>query len=163
MKILIYGAGVVGCTYGWQLSKAGCDVTVLVRKGQKEFVQKNGIHIICSDFREKVKKDTDIIFKPTVIDELSSNNDFEYIIVSTNKLQLSTILPSLSKSAGKANVVFFQNNWDVFTEIDKYLKPEQYFFQYRHLVHQLQQSPCFLLIYNKLLVYFRFLISISYS
>ena len=41
MKILIYGAGVVGCTYGWQLSKAGCDVTVLVRKGQKEFVQKN--------------------------------------------------------------------------------------------------------------------------
>lgn len=40
MKILIYGAGVVGCTYGWQLSKAGCDVTVLVRKGQKEFVQR---------------------------------------------------------------------------------------------------------------------------
>ena len=116
MKILIYGAGVVGCTYGWQLSKAGCDVAVLVRKEQKELVQKDGIRIICSDFREKARKDTDIIFKPTVIDELSSNNDFEYIIVSTNKLQLSTILPSLSKSAGKANVVFFQNNWDVFTE-----------------------------------------------
>lgn len=127
MKILIYGAGVVGCTYGWQLSKVGCDVTVLVRKGQKECVQKDGIQIICSDFRGKARKDTDVIFKPTVIDELSSNNDFEYIIVSTNKLQLSTILPTLSKSAGKANVVFFQNNWDVFTEIDKYLKPEQYF------------------------------------
>lgn len=40
MKILIYGAGVVGCTYGWQLSKVGYDVTVLVRKGQKELVQK---------------------------------------------------------------------------------------------------------------------------
>ena len=88
MKILIYGAGVVGCTYGWQLSKAGCDVAVLVRKEQKELVQKDGIRIICSDFREKTRKDTDIIFKPTVIDELSSNNDFEYIIVSTNKLQL---------------------------------------------------------------------------
>lgn len=134
MKILIYGAGVVGCTYGWQLSKAGCDVTVLVRKEQKELVQKDCIRIICSDFREKVRKDTDIIFKPTVIDELSSNNDFEYIIVSTNKLQLSTILPSLSKSAGKANVVFFQNNWDVFTEIDKYLKPEQYFFAFPFMV-----------------------------
>lgn len=36
MKILIYGAGVVGCTYGWQLSKAGCDVAVLVRKEQKK-------------------------------------------------------------------------------------------------------------------------------
>ena len=54
--------------------------------------------------------------------------------VSTNKLQLSTILPSLSKSAGKANVVFFQNNWDVFTEIDKYLKPEQYFFAFPFMV-----------------------------
>lgn len=50
MKILIYGAGVVGCTYGWQLSKAGCDVAVLVRKEQKELVQKDGIRIICSDF-----------------------------------------------------------------------------------------------------------------
>ena len=54
--------------------------------------------------------------------------------VSTNKLQLSTILPSLSKSAGKANVVFFQNNWDVFTEIDKYLKLEQYFFAFPFMV-----------------------------
>lgn len=106
MKILIYGAGVVGCTYGWQLSKAGCDVTVLVRKGQKEFVQKNGIHIICSDFREKVKKDTDIIFKPTVIDELSSNNDFEYIIVSTNKLQLSTILQVFQSQQEKQMLYF---------------------------------------------------------
>lgn len=134
MKILIYGAGVVGCTYGWQLSKAGCDVTVLVRKGQKEVIQKDGIQIICSDFRGKARKDIDVIFKPTVIDELSSNNDFEYIIVSTNKLQLSTILPTLSKSAGKANIVFFQNNWDVFTEIDKYLKAEQYFFAFPFMV-----------------------------
>lgn len=80
MKILIYGAGVVGCTYGWQLSKAGCDVTVLVRKGQKEFVQKNGIQIICSDFRGKARKDIDVIFKPTVIDELSSNNDLNILL-----------------------------------------------------------------------------------
>ena len=84
MKILIYGAGVVGCTYGWQLSKVGCDVTVLVRKGQKECVQKDGIQIICSDFRGKARKDTDVIFKPTVIDELSSNNDFEYPPINCN-------------------------------------------------------------------------------
>lgn len=134
MKILIYGAGVVGCTYGWQLSLAGCDITVLVRKGQKELAQKDGFHIICSDFRGKTRKDTDIIFKPTVIDELSSNNEFEYIIVSTNKLQLSSVLPTLSKYAGKANVVFFQNNWDTFNEIDKYLKPEQYFFAFPFMV-----------------------------
>ena len=134
MKILIYGAGVVGCTYGWQLSKAGYDVTILVRKGQKEFMQKEGIHIICSDFREKIRKDIDIIFNPTIIDELSVDNDFEYIFVSTNKLHLLDVLPVLSKSAGKAHIVFFQNNWDIFTEIDKYLKPEQYFFAFPFMV-----------------------------
>lgn len=134
MKILIYGAGVVGCTYGWQLSLAGYDVTVLVRKGQKELVQKDGFHIICSDFRGKARKDTDTIFKPKVIDELSSNNEFEYIIVSTNKLQLSSVLPTLSKYAGKANVVFFQNNWNMFDEIDKYLKSEQYFYAFPFMV-----------------------------
>ena len=35
MKILIYGTGVIGCTYGWQLAKAGHDMTVLVRQGKK--------------------------------------------------------------------------------------------------------------------------------
>ena len=134
MKILIYGAGVVGCTYGWQLSLAGYDVFVLVRKGQKELVQKNGIHITCSDFRMNTRKNIDVVFKPTVIDELSSKNDFEYIIVSTNKLQLPSVLPTLKKSAGKANIVFFQNNWDTFGEIDKYLIPQQYFFAFPFMV-----------------------------
>ena len=74
MKILIYGAGVVGCTYGWQLSKAGCDVAVLVRKEQKELVQKDGIRIICSDFREKTRKDTDIRVKCL---DITKNSDCE--------------------------------------------------------------------------------------
>lgn len=134
MKILIYGAGVVGCTYGWQLSLAGHDVSVLVRKGQKEFIQKHGIHISCSDFRMNTRTNVNDIFKPTVIDELSLNNDFEYIIVSTNKIQLPSVLPILKKTAGKANIVFFQNNWDTFDEIDKHLTPEQYFFAFPFMV-----------------------------
>lgn len=56
MKILIYGAGVVGCTYGWQLSKAGCDVTVLVRKGQKELVQKTVFTLSVRTLERKQEK-----------------------------------------------------------------------------------------------------------
>ena len=40
MKILIYGAGVIGCTYGWQLAEAGHDVTLLVRKEQKQLTSR---------------------------------------------------------------------------------------------------------------------------
>lgn len=33
MKILIYGAGVIGCTYGWQLAEAGHDDYVTCPEG----------------------------------------------------------------------------------------------------------------------------------
>lgn len=32
MNILIFGAGVIGTTYAWQLSEAGNNVTLLVRE-----------------------------------------------------------------------------------------------------------------------------------
>ena len=45
MKILVYGAGIVGSTYGWQLSETGHDVTVLVKKGKKQIIEKTGINV----------------------------------------------------------------------------------------------------------------------
>lgn len=134
MKILIYGAGVIGCTYGWQLAKTGCDITVLVRKGQNRQIEEQGIHLICQDFRGNKKQTIDTIFRPHVIDELDAQNDFEYIIVATNKIQLPDVLPVLGASAGNAHVLFFQNNWDYFDEISRYLKPEQYFFSFPFMV-----------------------------
>jgi len=128
MKILIYGAGIVGTTYGWQLAETGHDITVLVREGQKERILENGIHIVCQDFRGENKKVTDTVFRPEAIDKLTSDNDFEYIIVAVNKMQLPDVLPVLGASSGKAHILFFQNNWDCFDEIANHLSPEQYFF-----------------------------------
>ena len=111
MKILIYGAGIVGTTYGWQLSKAGHEIAVLVRPEKKQAIKEEGIHIHCADFRGGKKEIEDIVFKPDVIDSLSADNNFEYIIVTTNNLHLKEILPVLSKSAGNAHILFFQNMW----------------------------------------------------
>ncbi|WP_373841247.1 ketopantoate reductase family protein [Bacteroides heparinolyticus] len=134
MKILIYGAGVVGSTYGWLLHKKGHDVTILAHSEKRNALRENGIHIVCQDFRNGERKVSDIIFNPHIIDELSADNDFDYIIVATNKLQLPSVLPSLKAGAGKANIVFFQNNWDSFDEIASYLRPEQYFFGFPFMV-----------------------------
>lgn len=134
MKILIYGAGIIGCTYGWQLAEAGHDITLLVRKGKRPQLEDKGIHLVCHDFRNGQKKTIDTIFHPHVIDELDAHNDFEYILVTTNKIQLPDVLPVLGTSAGKAHVLFFQNNWDCFNEIAHYLKPEQYFFGFPFMV-----------------------------
>jgi len=134
MKILIYGAGIIGCTYGWQLSKAGQDVTVLVRPGKKQRIDENGINIRCSDFRSGQKQIEQVVFRPKVIEKLTSSNDFEYIIVSTNCFHLKEILPVLAESAGKAHILFFQNRWNDFDEIAKHLSPERYFFGFPFMV-----------------------------
>jgi ketopantoate reductase len=134
MKILIYGAGIVGSTYGWQLSETGHDVTVLVKKGKKQFIEEEGIHINCTDFRGNEKQVVQTTFRPTVIEDLSPENNYEFIIVSVNNVQLKEVLPVLSKGAGNANILFFQNNWDDFDEINKCLAPEQYFFGFPFMV-----------------------------
>lgn len=128
MKILIYGAGIIGCTYGWQLSKAGHDITVLVRENKKKLIEENGINIHCTDYRGRTKQIEQIIFHPKVIDNLSPDNDYEYIIVSVTCIHLKEILPILSRSAGKAHILFFQNMWNDFDEISNHLSPNQYFF-----------------------------------
>ena len=95
MKILIYGAGVIGSTYGWQLAKAGHDISILVRNNQKQGFEENGINIYCTDFRNDKKITENIIFRPKVTDTLSVDNDFEYIIVTTHSFHLEEILPCL--------------------------------------------------------------------
>ena len=45
MKILVYGAGSVGCVFGGFLSKAGEDVVLLGRSAQMEAIKGKGLHI----------------------------------------------------------------------------------------------------------------------
>lgn len=134
MKILIYGAGIIGSTYGWQLSKVGHDITVLVRPGKLQSTEENGIHIQCSDFRGGQKQTEQIVFRPKVVDKLLPENDFEYIIVPTNGIYLKEILPVLKESAGKSHILFFQNMWDDFDEIARHLSSGQYFFGFPFMV-----------------------------
>ncbi|GHT32677.1 ketopantoate reductase [Bacteroidia bacterium] len=134
MKILIYGAGIIGSTYGWQLSKVSCDITVLVRPEKLQSAIENGINIQCSDFRGGQKQTEQVIFRPKIVDKLLPENDFEYIIVPTNCIYLKEILPELKESAGKAHILFFQNMWDDFDEISNYLSPKQYLFGFPFMV-----------------------------
>jgi 2-dehydropantoate 2-reductase len=143
MKILLYGAGIVGCVYGWQLSKAGHEVTVLVRPEKKQAVEEKGIPIHCTDFRGGRKNREEVVFKPRVIDTLSADNSFEYIMVTTNNLHLKEILPVLSESAGKAHILFFQNIWmNDLAMIETYLSREQYFFGFPFMAGGGRNADC---------------------
>ena len=45
MKILVYGAGVLGCNLARNLLHAGKDVTLLARGNWAEEIRKNGLRI----------------------------------------------------------------------------------------------------------------------
>jgi len=45
LKILIYGAGVIGSIYASRLYESGCDVTLLARGEHYENLKQNGVII----------------------------------------------------------------------------------------------------------------------
>ncbi len=63
MKILVIGAGVIGTMYAWQLSEAGHELSVLVRKGKKERLVEDGFHIHYSDDRQKPMQSGEVAYQ----------------------------------------------------------------------------------------------------
>jgi ketopantoate reductase len=134
MKILILGAGVIGTVYGWQLSEVGHDISVLVRKGKKEILTKDGFEIHYTDERQKPKKAGVIHFQPTIVDDWSSQDGYELIIVCVRAHQLEQLLPKIAESIGAADVLFFQNNWWGDRLIKQFLPDSQFLFGFSRLV-----------------------------
>lgn len=130
-KILIIGAGVIGCLYGWQLQKAGCEVTHMVRKSKIDFYKSSGIQIKCLDLRSSKGKNVEERFLPNFVDSFSDFENYDFIIVAVNSNQLEDILPQLKNYSGSAHIVFLQNMRPGDDEIiANYLDPSRYFIAY---------------------------------
>jgi ketopantoate reductase len=134
MKILVLGAGVIGTTYAWQLSDAGHDVSLLVRKSKKEQMERNGIHIRYRDERLKKSEPVEVTYQPVVVDQFHAQDAYDLIIVSVRAHQLDEILPELAAGSGKADILFFGNNWWGEERIRKFLSPEKCIFGFSRLV-----------------------------
>lgn len=125
MKILVIGAGVIGTIYGYVLAQAGNDVTHYLRAGKSKRFE-NGIRMQLLDGREKKTEEYGVVYALKVTEELRADHDYDLILVSVRHYQLESVLPLLRDFAGKADVLFFNGNWDGMEIIDTYLKPSQY-------------------------------------
>lgn len=134
MKILVLGAGVIGTIYAWQLSGTGHEVTLFVRPGVRHKIEQDGFHIHCQDQRKEHIASTDIVYRTNVVDKLSPQAGYELIMVSVRAQQLDEVLPMLAENAGKANVLFFGQNWWGDERIRKHLPAEQFLFGFSRLV-----------------------------
>lgn len=131
MEILIIGAGVIGTIYGWQLQKAGSQVTHLVRKSKIDRYKSSGIQMKCLDLRNSQSRVSEEGYSPNFVDSISDNDEYDFILVAVNSNQLEDVLIMLKTYQGKAHIVFLQNMRPGDDEvIGEHLDKTRYFIAY---------------------------------
>ncbi|MBE9103381.1 ketopantoate reductase family protein [Vacuolonema iberomarrocanum] len=104
MKVLFYGAGVIGSLYAARLQEAGCDVSILARGQRLKDLRKYGIGL------EQALTGKQTIVHVNVVEQLSPEDAYDLIVVAMRKNQVSAILPILSAHQRTPNVLFMVNN-----------------------------------------------------
>ena len=103
MKILVYGAGVLGCNLARNLLRAGKNVTLLARGNWAAEIKRNGLRI-----KDKFSLRTSVSRIP-VVTELAPDAMYDVIFVVLRYTQLDSALDTLRANRTK-NIVFVGNN-----------------------------------------------------
>ncbi len=103
MKILVFGAGVLGCNLANNLFRAGKDVTLLARGAWGETIRKNGLRIK-NKFSPRVS-----VSRIPVTDALRPEDAYDVVFVVVRYTQLDAILDTLRAAKAKT-LVFVGNN-----------------------------------------------------
>lgn len=89
MKILVFGAGVLGCNLARNFFRAGKEVTLLARGAWGESIQKNGLRI-----KDKFSPRMSVSRIP-VVTELKAEDKYDVIFVVLRYTQLDAILDAV--------------------------------------------------------------------
>ena len=101
MRILIYGAGVIGCLYATLFSKAGFDTTIYARGRRLESFKQNGLLYFKN---KKIKKKA----KVNIIDKVDANDIYDFVFLTVKSNQVHTALEEL-KNNNSPNIVTMLN------------------------------------------------------
>ena len=134
MNILIFGSGVIGTTYAWQLHEAGHQVSMLVRKLRMVRYSHSGVPITYTDMRDGKKSYGQTVFRPKIVERLDPSRPFDLIVVTVRSHQLGDVIPYLAKYSGDAHILFLGNMWEETKLIKKHLPKGRYFFGYPGMV-----------------------------
>lgn len=103
MRILVFGAGVLGCNLANNLFRAGKDVTLLARGSWAEEIRTNGLRI-----KNKFSPCLTVSRVP-VVTALLPEDSYDVIFVVVRYTQIDAILDTLRASRAK-NIIFVGNN-----------------------------------------------------
>ena len=109
MRLLIYGAGVIGCWYAVLFSKAGYDTTIYARGKRLELLRKEGLRY---EIKGKIHK-ADV----KIIERLENEDIYDFIFLTVKENQVHTALKELVYNVSP-NIVTMVNtiegyeNWE---------------------------------------------------
>lgn len=120
MRILVYGAGVLGCNLAHDFYRAKRDVTILARNTWAQQIKQEGLTIrhLCRTTKDRMK----------VITRLEEEDIYDVIFVVMQYSQIDEILPVLQKNKSKT-IVFVGNNLRA-EEYEKALAQKQVLFAF---------------------------------
>ncbi len=102
MRILIYGAGVIGSIFAGKLAAAGQDVTILARGSRAEALRQNGIILSVPGAKKTA------VIAVSVMEQLAPDDLYDYIVIVMQRTQIDSVLPILAENQSK-NIVFVVN------------------------------------------------------
>ena len=109
MRILIYGAGVIGSLYAALLAEAGYDTSIYARGKRLEVLKNNGL---------LYKKNQDLIKAETkILGEVSNDDIYDFVLLTVRENQLYEALTELKNN--KSNTIVTMVN-----SLDSYKKWE---------------------------------------
>ncbi len=104
MRVLVYGAGVIGSVYAARLHDVGTDVTILARGERAGFIRDKGIVLVNGYSGEKS------IHSVPVIERVTADDCWDLVVVTLQMQQITDILPGLCTCPGINAVLFLGNN-----------------------------------------------------
>ncbi len=102
-RILVYGVGAIGGLFAGKLVRAGFDVTALARGDRAAHLREKGLVL------RDALQGTSETFRLSVIEELSPEDIYDYVLVVMQKHQVGAVLPILARNSSP-NIVFVVNN-----------------------------------------------------
>lgn len=109
MRILVYGAGVIGSLYAAHLSEAGYSVSILARGERLGDLRQNGLRYYC---RGRVRR-ADV----ETVESLGPNDCYDYIFLTVREEQLREALAQLKENVSPT-IVTMVNTIAPYAELD---------------------------------------------
>lgn len=103
MKILVYGAGVIGTLFADRLHRAGNDVAILARGRRLADLREHGVIVRDSRTGETTYS------RIEVRKELRTDDQYDLIVVAVRKTQIETVIPALAANTPAKNLLFMVN------------------------------------------------------